>query len=265
MQNDKTIHIILDRHPESDGNATGDNRNDQTLGITERGRKQARAQAEFMISEVFPRIGVESMKDVQIWTSPYTRVQEGLNEKLKRIYEINSDMIDLDQKIYSDDSLMERNFGKLPYIDHLVNDVFKGKPEIQSQIRADWEVSKAVYQGTPHSAKPEMGESHKEIGSYIRHFMDSLQRDIDEGQKIHWVMTHGDVIKQIIAKHLHQHDAPIDTPGNCDVIMISGTPKNMSVQRVYDGEAMKPCWDEPVQTAQPKRVGDLPFADDLSQ
>ncbi|MGH1456593.1 MAG: histidine phosphatase family protein [Alphaproteobacteria bacterium] len=258
-----TIYTFLDRHPESDGNETGDNRNDHTLGITERGVQQARAQTDFMMADFFPKIGVTSMKDVQIWTSPYTRVQQGLNEKLKRIYEINPDFIDLDQKIFVDDSLMERNFGKLPYIEHLINDTFKDDPLIQATLRADWEVSKEVYSGTPHSAKPEMGESHKEIGSYIRHFLDSLQRDIDQGHRFNWVMTHGDVIKQIKAKMLHQHETSMDTPNNCDVILISGTPRNMSVQTVYDGKSMKSCFDSPIERAQPKRIGDLPFAQKL--
>ncbi len=263
MENEGKIYTIIDRHPRSVGNETGDHRNDATLWITELGIQQARAEADFMMKELFPRIGVESMKDVQIWISPYERVQQGLNEKLKRIHEINPDFIDLSQKIYVDDSLSERNFGKLAYHDHLVNEVFKGDSDIQKQLAADWEVSKEVYAGTPHSAKPEMGESHKEIGGYVRNFQNSLQRDIDAGNKVNWVMTHGDVIKQMIAKQLHQHEKPIPTLGNCDVVLISGVPEDMSVQRVYDGEAMMSCFDSVKFSARPKRIGDLPFAQNL--
>ena len=121
-----------------------------------------------------------------------------------------------------------------------------------------------VYAGTPHSAKPEMGESHKEIGGYTRHWRESVQRNIDEGRPFHWVNTHGDVKKQIMAKQLHHYDTPIPTPGNCDVTLISGTPKNMTVQRVYNGEKMESCFDSPRYFAKPKRIGDLPFAQNIS-
>ncbi len=262
-ENEEKIYMILDRHPRSEGNATGDNRNDATLGITEHGILQAQKQAEFMMNELFPRIGVENLSEVQIWASDYARVQQGLNTKMEHINKLYPGAVDLSQMIYSDDSLMERNFGKLPYAEHLIEDVFQDNPEIQQVIMADLETSKMVYEGTPHSAKPEMGESHKEIGSYTRHFRESMQRDIDEGQRIHWVMTHGDVIKQIVAKQLHQHDTPIPTPGNCDVILISGTPKDMTVQRVYDGEKMESCFDSARFFARPKRIGDLPFAQGL--
>lgn len=259
---DKT-YIILDRHPESEGNATGDNRNDATLGITEKGVEQARREAEFLMHELFPRIGVTHLSQVDIWASDYERVQQGLNIKIQRMYEINPDFVDLDQIVHADDSLMERNFGKLPYAEHLINDVFADHPEIQNVIKADLKTSKMVYEGTPHSAKPEMGESHKEIGSYTRHWRDSVQRNINEGRHFHWANTHGDVKKQIVAKQLHQHDMPIPTPGNCDVTLISGTPKNMMVQRVYDGEKMESKFESPRYFAKPKRIGDLPFAEGL--
>jgi broad specificity phosphatase PhoE len=258
MEKEQQIYIILDRHPESTGNETGDHRNDPKISITEHGKDQARAQAEFMVNELFPRLGIDKMP--QIWASPYTRVQEGLNIKLARIAEINPTLIDKNQVIHTDDMLMERNFGSLAYAKHLLEDVFKDDPAAQNAIRSDLAMGKAVYEGTPHSAKPAHGESHREMGSYTRHFRETLQRDIDEGSRVHWVMSHGDVIKALVAKQLHQHEEPIPTPGNCDVILISGNKGNWSVQKVYDGEAMQSCFDSPKYQPRPKRIGDLPFA-----
>lgn len=259
---DKT-YIILDRHPESVGNETGDHRNDASLGITDLGKKQARAQAEFMMNELFPRIGITHLSQVDIWASDYERVQQGLNIKIQRMYEIDPDFVDLKQIVHADDSLMERNFGKLAYSDHLINDVFKEDPDAQKRIQEDLDVSKMVYAGTPHSAKPEMGESHKEIGGYVRHWRNAVQRNIEEGRPYHWTNMHGDTKKQVVAQFLHQYSTPIPTPGNCDVTLISGTPKNMTVQRVYDGEKMKSCFESGKFFAKPKRLGDLPFAQEL--
>lgn len=258
MDNNQKIYIILDRHPESMGNETGDNRNDPEIPITQRGKLQARAEADFIVNELFPRLGIEKMP--QIWASPYTRVQQGLNEKLGRIAEINPALINKNQIVHTDDMLMERNFGALAYANHLLNDVFADDPLAQSAIRSDLAMGKAVYEGTPHSAKPAHGESHRDMGSYARHFRESLQRDIDDGSRIHWVMSHGDVMKALIAKQLHQHDTPIPTPGNCDVILISGHKGNWTVQKVYDGETMKSCFDSPKYLPRPQKIGDLPFA-----
>lgn len=263
MEKNDKVYFILDRHPESMGNKTGDNRNDATLGITELGKEQARAEADFLMFELFPKIGVTHLSQVDIWVSEYTRVHQGLNEKLKRMHEINPDFIDFEQGFLTDDALMERNFGKLPYVDHLVNDLFQNEPEIQKVILADLEASRMVREGTPHSAKPELGESPKEISAYVKQWRDSAQRNIDEGRPFHWVNTHGEVINQIRAKQLHQYSVPMPTPGNCDVVLISGQPKNMTVQLVYKGEEMRSNFDSPRYFARPKRVKDMPFAQDL--
>lgn len=260
MRNKDNVIIILDRHPESLGNASGDNRFDPKIGITERGKEQARAQADFMMREYFPRIGVTSLDQVQIWASDYNRVQQGLNEKLKRIQEIDPDFITPNQIIHSDDMLIERNFGDLAYIEHLLHEVFKDDEEAQKSILTDLAKGKAVHEGVPHSAKPAHGESPKEIGAYTRLWRESLERDVRDGARIHWVMTHGDVIKQIVAKQLHQHHTPLKAAGNCDVLEISGPRKNSYVQRVYDGQAMCATFDSPRYYARPRRVGDLPFA-----
>lgn len=263
MSKEQPVIIIVDRHPQSVGNISGDHRNDSTLSITDLGRAQARAQADFMVNELFPRLGITQMP--QIWASPYVRVREGLDEKLGRIAQIAPNLIDPKQIIHFDDMLSERNFGKLAYADHLINDVFKNDPIAQKAIIADMTGGKAVYDGTPHSARPAHGESHKDIGGFTRLFRETLQRDIEEGANIHWISTHGDVIKQLVAKQLHQHLAPMPTPGNCDVIVFAGTSKNMTVQRVYDGEAMQSCFQSPKYRTKPTRVGDMPFAREFDQ
>ncbi|PCJ99458.1 MAG: hypothetical protein COA45_05325 [Zetaproteobacteria bacterium] len=260
--------ILLDRHMLSEGNLTGDNRNDPDIGGTELGRKQVIAEADFLMNELFPREGITEMP--QIWAGGYKRVMEGLDLKLQRMHEINPDFVDFKQIIYSDDMLTERNFGDLAYVEHLLESVFKDDPIAQKSIMADLAKGKAVYEGVPHSARPAHGESHKDMGVYARLWGESVARDMRAGSNVHWVNGHGDVDKGIISKLFHWHDQDIwdriPPIGNCDVIMIKGEDAGIegkadwSIQKVYDGEKMKSCFEMPIYRTKPQRIGDFPFA-----
>jgi broad specificity phosphatase PhoE len=266
-ENDNSpIYIILDRHPESVGNEGGSEvyakLGDPNVGITDLGILQARAEADFMMM-YFEREGIQKMP--QIWAGDYLRVRQGMNIKLQRIHEINPGFIDFKQIIHADDMLTERNFGDLAYAKYLMDTVFKDNPVAQQAIIADMQKGAAVYKGVPHSARPAHGESKKDMGVFARAWRESLERDIEGGARVHWVMGHGDVDKAIIAKQFHWHGQDIwgriPKIGNCDVIVIKGKNGDWTVQKVYDGEQMKPMFDiSPIYRGKPNRVGDLPFA-----
>lgn len=264
------VIIILDRHPQSLGNRDGASAyveyGDPKVGITDLGLEQARKQAEFMVG-FFQRNNITEMP--QIWAGDYQRVREGMNEKLKRIHELAPSLIKPDQVIHTDDMLTERSFGSLPYAQHLIDTVFKDNPAAQEAIKADITRSRAVFNGNQHSARPENGESRKDMSAFLRAWRDSLERDIQEGSKVHWVMGHGDVIRAIVTKQLHWHGQEdwqkFPEPGNCDVIVIKGTKGDWSVQKVYDGEEMRATPENPIYRGKPQRIQDLPFVQNLGR
>ncbi|MGH1404029.1 MAG: phosphoglycerate mutase family protein [Alphaproteobacteria bacterium] len=257
MENDIT-YIFIDRHPQSTGNATGDNRNDPDLGITDLGKRQAKAEAEFMYGYC-KGLGIDTVP--HSWAGNYQRVNEGLEIKIRTLHEIDPDFIDLDQVIFRDDMLTERHFGKLAYAHHLINDVYKNDPVAQQRIRDDLNESKIVYDGVSHSSRPEFGESHKDMSAFARHWGASLERKRQKGMNVHWVHGHGDVDKGIVSKQFHWHQLDIwdriPNMNNCDVVLLKGREEDWSVQKIYDGKEMRATPENVIWRGKPERLRDL--------
>ncbi|MEM7680279.1 MAG: hypothetical protein AAF182_04695, partial [Pseudomonadota bacterium] len=61
---------------------------------------------------------------------------------------------------------------------------------------------------------------------------------------------HGAVMKAFMMHWFHLYDREswkaLDTPGNCDVIVIEGEKGNWSVKKIYDGERAQSLLDHPI-------------------
>lgn len=176
-----------------------------------------------------------------VWTSQFLRSQQtwtGIKDGIGDLF--NNKAI-----WHIDPRLNEQSFGLLPYMDQLKN---SSNGDV---AKAAQEFSKILYQADAFNNKTFMGESPKETLESVQNFLDgSFWRDVNDGQDDFLIISHGAVMKAFIMNYFHLYDLDtwkqLQTPGNCDVYVIEGKPKDWTVKKVYDGEKAQSLLDNPM-------------------
>lgn len=231
---DDFVRIILGRHAESDGNVNPEHYvidGDSKVGITQKGVTHTLASGEFL-SGYFDDIGWTEWPEIYI--SSYLRTLQtfrGVYEKIKNNF-------DGDPQLKEDARLIEKFFGAASQL-HFA-DPKKIPPEISESISR---LSKWTNQKDPFSAAHLFGESTLATEVRVKGFIDgTLRRDIQEGKRNFFIVTHGAVIQSFVRSWMHipmRFKNKVANPNNNDFIEISGMPKNWSVRKIYDGEKME--------------------------
>ena len=144
-----------------------------------------------------------------------------------------------------DPRLNEQSFGLLAQQAGLEDE------EVRRTVRQMLKAGKEQYLKDPFSTPPLLGDSPKRVMESVSNFNDgTMQRDIDQGEENFVFVVHGAVAKAKIIKRFHLYDLDtwrlMETPNNCDVIMISGEPENWKCEKIYDGLQQLSLLDEPV-------------------
>ncbi|MAZ75991.1 MAG: hypothetical protein CMH31_01665 [Micavibrio sp.] len=228
------MRILLGRHAESDGNVDAQNYvkiGDARTGITEQGCRQAIAMGEFL-ADYYKN--TQTVQWPSIFVSSYLRPQQ----TFRGVYEGIRDNFIGEPKLKEDVRLIEKFFGAAS---HLAFADDKVDPDVKRALEV---LSKRTYLNDAFSASHLFGESTLNTFVRAKQFIEgTLARDIEEGQDDFLIMTHGAVIQAFIMAWAHLPMASkgkLGNPNNCDVIVIEGEPKNWTIRKVYDGEAMKP-------------------------
>lgn len=231
------MRILLVRHAESEGNIDEKmyiKKGDQNISITEKGCQQALANGKFL-ANYYAR--TETTEWPEIFLSSYQRPQEtfrGMYEGGLKNHFSEQD----DPKLKEDFRLIEKFFGAASALHFPPENI---PPELAEALLT---LSGHVYRGDPFSSKHLYGESSLETAVRVRNFIDgTLARDIAEGKNDFLIVTHGAIAQAFIMNWFHlpmRSKGQLGNPNNCDIIEISGEPKNWSVRRIYDGETMQP-------------------------
>lgn len=253
MHNREKIRLLLCRHGRSQGNddprayaAVGD----AEIGLIEIGWQQAIHLGQHLG-------GYYSESGTQVWpmlfVSSYPRAQQTLSGVL---HGMGPDIFSATPKILEDPRLIEQSFGTLAELSS------SGNPPDSPAAAFMLESSRSAYKNAPFSARPPFGESPKDIVVNVKSFIDgTLKRDIEEGKKDFLFITHGAVMKAFLMTWFHLPITAwktLNTPGNCDVILIEGTPKNWHARKIYDGEKGIAVDIDPLAHIQRLTVNSLP-------
>lgn len=153
-----------------------------------------------------------------------------------------------------DARLNEQSFGVLPFM--IGED---GEYETVSQ-----HYSKKVRDTNAFSASALHGESARDASGHIKSFIDgTLKRDMEEGHKRIVVVTSGRVIQTALMNWFHLPSESIENgqlknPNNCDIISISGSPKNWSATKIYDGPSATAQDIDYIEGIEPLTIPDVP-------
>jgi len=248
------MRILLVRHGYSEGNhdtSKYHEKGDQNIGLTETGWNEAYQAGKFL-KDYYLRNN-ENPKWPHIFLSPYTRTRETMSGILRGMEGYQ----ETPPKFREDPRLVEKFFGAasaLEYTDH--EDI---PPSFKKGLQA---LFKLVYHKDPFSTSGLFGESQKNILNNVKGFIDgTLDRDIREGAEDILIVTHGAVIQAFLMSWFHirmDEKTNINNPDNCDIIAITGEPKNWRADRIYRGEIMLPTnepWLEDLHSFTP---ADLP-------
>ena len=193
------------------------------------------------LKEAFNRFAIETPP--AFWTSQYLRTHqtlsgifEGLGDHFGRELGAN------DWKI--DPRFNEQSFGLVAQQAGLDDE------DVRRTVLQMLEAGKQQYLNDPFSTPPLLGDSPKRVMESVSNFVDgTMQRDIDEGEENFVFVVHGAVAKAMLIKSFHLYDLDVwqslDTPNNCDVLMISGEPKNWKCEKIFDGKNGKSLLDSP--------------------
>lgn len=230
------MRIYLVRHGESEANvnkALGMERADHTIGLTERGLKQAAGVADWLNE----RVGT-----ARVWTSPYLRARQ----TAQVIYDkLAANPIhgptwrpSLTSRVRAEDllediALCEQQFG-----------LFDGVP--------DWELATRFPEEHAHYQKYEqqkgrfyarmpLGESRFDVALRVQQIFDTFQRDAAKSKDMAGrdliVVCHGVVIRAFIMRWCHKTPEWFEeepNPKNCSVRLIDY--KGEDAGYVYEGE-----------------------------
>ncbi len=165
-----------------------------------------------------------------------------------------------------DSRLNEQSFGVLPFM--------IGKDGEYESISAEY--SKQVRNTNPFSASALHGESARDASGHIKNFIDgTLKRDMEEGHKRIVIVTSGRVMQTALMNWFHLPSESIESgqlknPNNCDIISISGSPKNWEATKIYDGPSAQGCEIDYIEGIEPlsippvpENIADEPEFDDL--
>ncbi|MCI5060879.1 MAG: histidine phosphatase family protein [Alphaproteobacteria bacterium] len=230
------MRILLIRHAESEGNVDPREytlKGDQNISITEEGCAQAIAAGKFL--ERYYK-DTQTSKWPEIFLSSYQRPQEtfrGIYQSVKNIFTGQKS-----PRLKEDVRLIEKFFGAASQLEF-------GNSGMPLQTKAGLQkLSKATHKNDPFSSAHLFGESSLATQVRVKSFIDgTLSRDIGEGKDDFLIVSHGAVIQAFIMAWAHlpmRAKAQLGNPNNCDIIEITGEPKNWKITKIYDGEAMKP-------------------------
>jgi broad specificity phosphatase PhoE len=177
-----------------------------------------------------------------IWTSQYLRSQQTYSGILQGVRDYFSGQ---QPRWHIDPRLNEQSFGFLASIQSIKN------PVKRFLARTFAGFSRELYLRDAFNSKTFLGEAPRETLQSVQNFLDgSFSRDVREGRKDFLIISHGAVMKAFIMNWFHLYGLDtwkeLETPGNCDVYVIDGQPKNWKVRKVYDGEKTQNLLDNPV-------------------
>ncbi len=252
------VRMLFARHGESEGNVNPSmyvKKGDSNVGLTERGWTQAYHLGQFLKSYY---TATDTAEWPMVFLSPYQRTQETL---AGIHFGMEGTFLGEPAKLYEDPRLVEKFFGAASAM------AFPPEGCDARVIETLRLLSDAVYKGDRLSAANLFGESTKSTQGFVKSFIDgTLYRDIQSGKRDFLFVTHGAVIQAFIANWVHaqmRHKDLIGNPNNCDVIEITGTPKNWAVTKIYDGKKMKPANRNMVEGIRRMTVTDLPPVPDF--
>ena len=182
------MHIFLIRHGESRGN-TGENDEarlpDHLVGLTERGKEQARVNGEFL-KAYCDQNGID-LSRARIWRSPFVRTRE-TSEEFNRALGISD--------IREDITLIEQQYGLFDYLP--LEEKLKKYPnecaEYERQVN---------HYGKFYARLP-LGESPFDVAIRIHQFMGTIHRDYEKsGVDTHYVFTHGTTLRTFLLRWFH--------------------------------------------------------------
>ncbi len=210
-EDDKYIFIV--RHGQSEGNVdetVHQKKADWQIELSELGHQQARKAGEFM--EAYLQ-GPELIgKKLCAWRSPYKRTRQthaGIMRSMEPFVE----------NVYETDKLREQEQGLWDGLtdaekERLYPNEWKN---YRKNTGEDW-LGKyfARYFG---------GESGADVALRVAQFQESLFRDINEGQKYHFITSHGATNRIFVQQFMHypfEWLAKEPNPGNCHIRLIKG-------------------------------------------
>jgi len=251
------MRILLARHGLSEGNEDESlyiRKGDHRIGLaTPVGWQQAINAGRFL-GGYYTASGTTQWPVVYL--SPYLRPKETFSGMVHGM----DGALPGDPKVYGDPRLVEKFFGVVSALEH---GNFPVDPDVAAAIRL---LSRKVYEGDPFVARHLFGDSTKDTLISVRSFLDgTFARDVAEGKDDFLFVAHGAVIQAFIMTwaHLDMGDKnKIGNPGNCDIIEISGTPKNWRITRIYDGEKGVAVQDDMLAGVRPLAFSDLPAVPD---
>jgi len=245
------MRILLVRHGQSEGNLDTRayvEKGDRRVELSELGWKQALGAGAFLAN---------FYKDQQTWPVMYNSSFMRTRQTLAGIMHHLRNAIADDPILREDPRLIEKHYGATNILTH--TDLSGVDPHFAEQFLA---ASNATHERDPFNTPNPMGESDKENLIAVRNFIDgSLARAIAKGHDDFLFVVHGAVIKNFLLTfaHLKMDDRKkLRSPGNCDVIQISGSSRNWDYRLIYDGEAMQAADMEYMQGLEPFGLDDLP-------
>ncbi len=204
------MHIFLIRHGESIANV-GENYEkrlpDHLVGLTERGKEQARQSGKWL-AEYCKSKGID-LSHARIWRSPYLRTRQ-TSEEFNRSLGI--------EDIREDITLTEQQFGLFDSIpDDKCAELYPNEwAEYQRQM---------ANQGKFYARLP-LGESPFDVAIRIHQFMGTIHRDYEKhGVDTLFIFTHGTALRAFLLRWFHYspewyHEER--NPTNCRIREIDG-------------------------------------------
>lgn len=194
------------------------------------------------LKEAFNRYSIDKVP--AFWVSQYVRTHQTLSGIFEGLGDYFGRPLGAgDWKV--DPRLNEQSFGLIAQQAGLEDE------DVRKTVLQILEASKEQYLRDPFSTSALLGDSPKRVMEAVSNFADgTLQRDIDEGEENFVFVGHGATGKAKIIKLFHLYGLDtwkiMETPNNCDVIMISGEPKNWKCEKIYDGLKQISLLDNPI-------------------
>ena len=253
------MRILLVRHGESEGNhdplaylTKGEN-----VGLTKRGWLQAQANGKFLEGYY----GHDNPKWPVVYVSSLLRPKQ----TFRGMYEGGlKNSFPGTPKLYEDPRLIEKYFGAASHLYHEKDGLSAEEMAVRTAIL---KLSKKVYDLDPFTAANLFGESTKQTYIAVKSFLDgTFARDCAEGKDDFLIVCHGAIIQSFLMAWAHLPIAAkkqLGNPDNCDVIEITGHPKDWTVRRIWNGADMVGVDEDALKGIRPFSFSDLPPVPDF--
>lgn len=245
--------IILVRHGESEGNIDTSayaRQGDANVELTEKGWAQAQ-QLGIFLKKHFRSV---ADKWPLFYVSGYTRPQQTLSGAYSQFHGAFKGK---PAEPYTDPRLAEQSFGGL----NLLSEMAKEEGENAEFAKKLLTLSAAFKEKDPVKARALFGESYVDNIVAVKSFIDnSLQRDMKDHDTV-VIFCHGRVITSFLSIWFHvpfDQIKSVKNPGNCDVLEISGEPRDWQVHRLWDGENFREVDENPIAHVKPITFDSLP-------